>query len=86
MRKNTIKVLDAFLNGKSIKPCPAIWTDGNRVYSYNTIIARKSDSTILVTSERFSKTTTVHTNGLVFGLTSAGKNINFFSQRGVEAA
>lgn len=61
MRKNIQKVIEAYKQGKAAKgdskgTCS---TDGNRIFSYSTIIAeRVGDKTVIVGGEGISRTTT----------------------------
>lgn len=71
MRKNTTLTLAALMAGQDKRPCEAVWTDGRSVYSYREPIAAPdplNPGGFVVTSERFSRTTTVQTNGVDFGL------------------
>ncbi len=71
MRKNTEQTLNAFLAGKACHKSESIWTDGLAVYSYTKPIASvdpENPHGFLVTTDRYSKTTTVHTNSVKSGL------------------
>jgi hypothetical protein len=80
MRKNTKEVLEAFINGKSCRKCESIHTDGRVVMSYSTVIAVRdpADSKRVLVTEAgaHSVTTTVHCNGLAFGLSSSGFTVS----------
>lgn len=83
MRSNTRQVLEAFLKGKACNRCEAIHTDGKRVYSYAVVIAVKNLNTrdgYLVTSQKYSHTTTCQCHGIATGLTMAGKTVHYASQ------
>jgi hypothetical protein len=73
MRRNTEKVINALLAGKpaSTRTC---FTDGVNVWSYNTLIATPilGERSYLVTSKKYSKTTSEQVNALVLALTNAG--------------
>ena len=78
MRSNTKAVLEAFLNGKALKKCPTIHTDGTYVYSYGTVIAAhdpKVRGGFIVTTATYSRTTTCQTHGIHYGLILAKKSV-----------
>lgn len=64
MRKNTEKVLEAWLIRKPLRACAAIWTDGTHIYSYSTCIlagGRQGGRAVWVVNEtRYSATTARH--------------------------
>lgn len=64
MRANCEKTLTAFLAGKSAKPADSIWTDGNKIWSYRTLIAERHEGKVYLNMTRYSNTTTVHQNAL----------------------
>lgn len=67
MRKNTSTVLGKFIAGKSFRFSgkPSIWTDGDRIMSYNTcIVDRVTDDCVIVNMTKYSRTTTIHQNAL----------------------
>jgi len=85
MRKNTQKVLDALLEGKRCFGAESVWTDGKKVYSYNTLIARPGKGKeYLFTSTRHSNTTSTHINGLSCGLKNAGYKVTFITQEKID--
>lgn len=68
MRVNTRKTLNAFLAKKPLKPARSIWTDGNNIYSYSTILASRQNDDILFNNTKYSVTTTIHQHALVSAL------------------
>lgn len=70
MRKNTRTVAEAFDSQDRARPCPAIWTDGDAVYSYGTCIATRIQNgvpgyeAIVINRTSYSMTTACHQNGL----------------------
>ena len=81
MRKNTETAIQKVLAGKRWE-CShhgngsAIWTDGKSLFSYREPIAVQDPDLPggwIVTNKKFSQTTTVQTNGVVFGLSHVHK-------------
>ena len=70
MRKNTEKTFKAWYEGRTCKPCASIWTDGKSIFSYGTRILERDGGKIIFNRTDYSKTTTVHQNGLHFLMTS----------------
>ena len=65
MRKGARKVCEAFEHGRPCRPSSAIWTDGERIYSYALPIAwRMSTGNVFVEQNpaRSSITTRNHIN------------------------
>jgi hypothetical protein len=86
MRKNTRQVIEAFRKGVSKRPCDAIWTDGEDIYSYDTcLVARvrsKVGPQVLVYNlTQYSITTTIHQNALYGELIHDGHRIPVVGQR-----
>lgn len=72
MRVNATKAFEAFLCGKSAKPAQSIWTDGDRLWSYGTVLAQRlNDGTIVFNRTGYSTTTTVHQNALAAAFKAA---------------
>ena len=70
-RRNIFKVFQAWKEGKR-KASGAISTDGRTVYSYSTAIATvDDDGVVILNADKYSKTTTVHQNGIRYGVTSS---------------
>ena len=64
MRKNTQNVFNAWFNGLSERNQKSIWTDGYKIYSYNTPILDYTDEGgVRIDMSRYSVTTTVHQRG-----------------------
>lgn len=65
MRKNTKNVFNAWVKGHSEKKQNSIWTDGYKIYSYNTPILQYNDSgAIVIDMSKYSRTTTNHQNSI----------------------
>lgn len=64
MRKNTVSVFNAWFSGRSERKQKSIWTDGSKIYSYNTPILWAEDGTVYINVTRYSVTTTIHQNGI----------------------
>ena len=75
MRKGTIRVWESHGCSRSNRKQKSIWTDGYRIYSYNTVILwldPDKDIKIQVNVNRYSRTTSTHQNGLIRLLTDNG--------------
>ena len=70
MRKNCRLTYDAWRDGRAVEPSPSIWTDGATVYSYQTAIAVRRPSGVLLNRTPYSRTTTTHQNALAVQLYS----------------
>lgn len=82
MRKNTQEVMNAFYAGNLLKKCEAIHTDGKTIFSYKTPIAKRTGyNSAAVTEEKYSSTTTVHTNGVLVSLQEQGFRVERVSER-----
>lgn len=66
MRKNTEEAFKAWRRGVSARPCKsrAIWTDGARLISYNTEIARMNGDHVAFNGTKYSVTTSCQQSGL----------------------
>jgi len=65
MRVNTKNVFTAWMHAKSCRKAHSLWTDGSVIYSYGTAIARmNSDGKVVFNVMEYSRTTSVHQNGL----------------------
>ena len=66
MRKNTLEVFNAWLNGKENRKQESIWTDGTYLWSYKTAVAYSSEpcECVWLNVTKYSKTTTNHVNSL----------------------
>ena len=62
MRKQLINVLTSWEQGKKNEKYDAIWTNGEDIYSYGTILYERERN--LLNSTKYSKTTTIYQNGL----------------------
>lgn len=69
MRVNCSAVLSAFQSGKAYRRCASIWTDGNAIYSYVTVlVVRLGAGNVAINRTRYSTTTTIHQNALAAAL------------------
>lgn len=65
MRKNTEAVIRAFEFGRAAHPSESIWTDGDSIYSYQTVLlATLANGKYALNVTRYSNTTTQHQNAL----------------------
>lgn len=69
MRKNTREVFIAWLNHRTHKSNGSIWTDGEKIFSYKTILVQKIDGEVYLNRTKYSPTTSNHQNGLAVLLT-----------------
>jgi hypothetical protein len=87
MRVGTRRVFDAWVDYKEDRTQNAIWTDGESIYSYGTVLLIEGDTfmnklangmhtasrgKIVLNRTTYSKTTTTHQNGLATLLTQSG--------------
>lgn len=72
MRLNCRVALEGFLRGVARKPAPSIWTDGESLWSYSTILAtRLAEGVVALNVTRYSVTTSIHQNALRWALPNA---------------
>lgn len=67
MRKNTREVFNAWKDGKRLKKCDSIWTNGEVIYSYNTWLLAPYPKRIgkyLFNLTEYSRTTTNHQHSI----------------------
>ena len=65
MRKNTLEVFEAWVQGEECKRSRSIWTNGARVYSYGTVlIDRTEDGELIFNATKYSVTTSRQQNEL----------------------
>lgn len=66
MRTGTIKAFEAWMQGKSYRQSNrSIWTEGGIIYSYNTpILYVSAEGKAAFNTNRYSRTTSTHQNGL----------------------
>lgn len=65
-RVNTQQAFKAWQEGKRCHPANSIWTDGARLISYGTEIARVNGESIAFNGQRYSATTSTQQNGLLY--------------------
>jgi hypothetical protein len=69
MRKNTQQAVKAWRAGKALRPAQSVWTDGTTIFSYGTaLLTRRADGMLVMNLTKYSRTTTVHQNGLKYAL------------------
>jgi hypothetical protein len=67
MRKNASQVYCAWREGKPLRKCNSIWTDGTGIYSYAFLFVwRGPDKRVEIDRTRHSVTTSIH-QGAIFG-------------------
>ena len=64
MRKNTREVFDAWMNGIANCGQDSIWTDGERIFSYQTILVERTPRGPVVNVTKYSQTTSTHQNAI----------------------
>lgn len=65
MRKNTVDTFRAWQARRPYKGGgSAVWTDGQSIYSYSTLILERKGDEVWFNQKRYSVTTTNHQNGL----------------------
>ena len=70
MRKNTENTLKAWHFNRSCQKSESIWTDGTRIYSYQTILVEPTGQAdkVRVNMTKYSPTTSVHQNAILADL------------------
>ena len=77
MRKNTREALEAFHKGERAEPANSIWTDGEALYSYRTMIAVKAnDIAIVLNNRQYSVTTSEKQNSTAEYFRSMGYTVH----------
>lgn len=71
MRKNTRQALTAWQNGKTARPAPSIWSNGDALYSYATPLVTREDGTVYLNVTKYSPTTSCHQSALAAELRDA---------------
>ena len=71
MRKNTRQALTAWRNGKSARPAPSIWSNGDALYSYATPLVMCDDDRVYLNITKYSPTTSCHQSALAAELRDA---------------
>lgn len=88
--KNTDLVIVALSQGRRNRSCQAVHTDGKCVFSYEECIAAPDPNDpdgFLVTTKKWSRTTSKHASLIVFGLNATmKKNVTLAPQEEVNAA
>lgn len=67
------QVIKSYLKGDNAKSL-SLQTDGQSLYTYNTILAEKYNDTILVNDTKYSVTSSKHKGLLIGELESQGRN------------
>lgn len=70
MRKNTEATLQDWHHNRANNRYESIWTDGTRIYSYQTILVEPTGHAdrVRVNVTKYSPTTSQHQNGILAGL------------------
>ena len=72
MRVACEKTLKAWQEGKAFKQEQSVWTDGRRIYSFQTVLLIRNGSGKLIANRtKYSKTTTRHLNAILRELGSS---------------
>ena len=87
-RKRTEDAVEAFLNHRSAHPARSIWTDGDSLWSYDTVIATHSPlrKVVIVNTTHYSPTTAEKQRGLLLRLRQLGldhvelDNLNWYAR------
>ena len=74
MRKNCQQVVSHWLMGQELRKAPSIWTDGESIYSYNTVILANVNGNLVLNRTKYSSTTTTHQNAIAAWLEAYGLN------------
>ena len=64
MRASTLRVFNAWINQENDRQQNSVWTNGDDIYSYGTVIVSRVDDEVIFNSTRYSNTTTRHQNGI----------------------
>ena len=67
MRKNTRQTVEAFLEGKARRPANSIWTNGDHIWSYGTMLVERHPTdprSLVFNATKYSPTTSQHQRGL----------------------
>jgi hypothetical protein len=64
MRRNTEKTVRAWEQGKACKSASSIWTDGEALYSYRTVLLTREAGWLFVNRTKYSPTTSCQQSGL----------------------
>jgi hypothetical protein len=72
MRASTLRVFNAWINQENDRQQNSVWTNGDDIYSYGTVIVSRVDDEVIFNSTRYSNTTTRHQNGIALLLKQSG--------------
>jgi hypothetical protein len=64
MRASTLRVFNAWINQENDRQQNSVWTNGDDIYSYGTVIVSRVNGEVIFNSTRYSNTTTRHQNGI----------------------
>ena len=70
MRKNTENTLKAWHFNRSWHKAESVWTDGTRIYSYETILVEPTGQAdkVRMNMTKYSPTTSIHQNAILHDL------------------
>ena len=68
MRRNTEKAVRAWEQGKVCRTASSIWTDGEALYSYRTVLVTREAGALFVNRTKYSPTTSCQQSGLSYAL------------------
>ncbi len=67
MKANTRKAIDAFEHGKAKAVCESIWSSGDKLMSYQTVLLQRIDldrPRLILNGTNYSPTTSTHQNAI----------------------
>jgi hypothetical protein len=64
MRANTLRVFNAWINQENDRQQNSVWTNGDDIYSYGTVIVSRVNGEVIFNSTHYSKTTAAQQNGI----------------------
>jgi hypothetical protein len=68
MRRNTQKAVSAWEKGKACTAASSIWTDGEALYSYRTVLVTREAGWLFVNRTKYSVTTSCQQSGVSYAL------------------
>ena len=68
MRRNTEKAVRAWEQGKTSRAASSIWTDGEALYSYRTVLVTREAGWLFVNRTKYSPTTSCQQSGVSYAL------------------
>jgi len=68
MRRNTQQAVTAWEKGKASRAASSIWTDGEALYSYGTVLVTREAGWLFVNRTKYSTTTSCQQSGVSYAL------------------